>query len=198
MSLEKNKTSHTLLHRSLHLGDQNAWNELYNRYTTFVYHILHIVGVREADMDDISQEVFIELSSKFKHYDKDKGKFRGWLAGFIRFVALRHLRKKSTYQKYVDQSREDFAVCERLEKGDIETLVENEWSKYLISIAAERLTHKYRGKAATVFKLWMKGKDNTEIAEIVGIKPNTIYTFKKRIKKTLYEEAESIRADLEV
>jgi len=198
MPNDKNQTNYTLLYRSLHLGDQEAWEELYNRYTAFVYHILNSIGVSEADMDDISQEVFIELSAKFKHYDKEKGRFRGWLAGFIRFTALRHLRKKVTYQKYVDKSGEDAAVFEKLETSDIETLVEKEWSKYVIAIAAERLTSKYRGKAATVFKLWMEGKDNTEIAEQVEVKISTVYTFKKRIKKTLYEEAESIRAELDL
>jgi len=198
MCTDQNNTSYTLLERALKLDDHQAWETLYSRYMTFVYHILRKVGVNDSDLDDICQAVFIELADKIKNYDKSKGKFRSWLSTFIKFTALRQIRKKQTYEKYVDQSGQDAAILDSLENNAIEDIIDKEWENYVISIATERIMATHHGQAIEVFKLWIGGKDTAEIAELTGLKVNSVYTLRQRIKKTLAAEADSIREELEI
>jgi len=190
-------TSMTLIERAHNLNDQEAWSILHQRYIAFIRHILHQVGLSPVDVDDVAQQIFLDLTQKLKSYDQEKGKFRGWLSTLVRNRGRMHLRSKITNSKYVNKEGEYRKIISAFESDDMDTLIQNEWNKYLIDIALKIIKEKYKGKAYEVFKLDLSGKPAEFIAKETGLTIASVYTFRKRIKNTLDSELMAIKRDLE-
>src|SRR5947209_1499948 len=74
-------TSLTLLGRlRLNPGDQEAWGAFVDRYGRKVYAWCRRWGLQEADSQDVTQNVLLELSRQMREFEyKASGSFRGWL-----------------------------------------------------------------------------------------------------------------------
>jgi len=194
--MEEENTRYTLIEKAVNLDDEEAWSELYSHYMTFVFHILREQGVGDALLDDVCQQVFIALTKSISSFDRSQGRFRSWFSSVVRNTSYRHFKRQKVVRKY-DQKSYELAEQE-VEHSDIDAYIEKEWEKYLKSLALERVAKAHRGKAYEVFRLGLEGKSAHEIAEEVGIKVDSVYTLRKRVRLTLTSEFESIRADLEL
>lgn len=84
-------------------GDENAYQELVNRYRdrlmNFVY---RYVGGKE-DAEDIVQDTFVKLFTK-KHYYRPKAKFSTWIYTIASNLAKTELRKRKRHKiSYLSQ-----------------------------------------------------------------------------------------------
>jgi RNA polymerase sigma-70 factor (ECF subfamily) len=83
-------------------GDQQAWAELVDRFSRYVYAI-SVQGFRlsEADAEDVFQEVFARA---YEHLDKlrDDAAVRPWLAQLTRRLCIDRLRSTSREGPTVD------------------------------------------------------------------------------------------------
>jgi len=73
-------------------GDQNAWNELVERFSRYVYAIsVQAFRLSEADAEDVFQEVFARA---YQHLDRlrDDSAVRPWLAQLTRRLCIDRLR----------------------------------------------------------------------------------------------------------
>jgi len=73
-------------------GDQQAWNELVERFSRYVYAIsTQAFRLPEADAEDVFQEVFARA---YQHLDKlrDDAAVRPWLAQLTRRLCIDRLR----------------------------------------------------------------------------------------------------------
>src|SRR6476661_10258140 len=87
-------------------GDQQAWAELVNRFSRYVYAI-SVQGFRlsEADAEDVFQEVFARA---YEHLDKlrDDAAVRPWLAQLTRRLCIDRLRATSRERPTADEELE--------------------------------------------------------------------------------------------
>ena len=196
-SEEYANTSHTLLGRALDLGDQDAWQKLHQTYMSYVTYLLLKIGVRSADIDDVSQAVFVKLSTELPKYDRSRCKFRTWFYSIIKTSALLHFRKETALKNKHDRYQHFGAAEEALEDSAFESLADKEWESFLITKAAERIKQSHSGKALQVFLLDIEGASASEISAQTGLEVASVYTIRKRIKNTLKAELESLIADLE-
>ncbi len=188
-------TSYSLLGRALDLSDEEAWTELYERYTSFIYYLLRRFNVNEHEMDDLAQQIMIKLMHKVKLYDRSQGKFRSWFSTLVRNEVLTHFRKLQGYNKKIEHF---------IEKGDseefydeLDAIVTKEWEEYIIKEALTRVEKSFKGQAIKVFKLWMDGKKVVEIGETLGLTVNTVYNLKGRVMKSLKLEISEMTQALE-
>jgi RNA polymerase sigma factor (sigma-70 family) len=94
-------------------GDQQAWNELVERFSRYVYAIcVQAFRLPEADAEDVFQEVFARA---YQHLEKlrDDTAVRPWLAQLTRRLCIDRLRAAA---------REWPAAEEELVSGSEETL----------------------------------------------------------------------------
>jgi RNA polymerase sigma factor (sigma-70 family) len=73
-------------------GDQQAWNELVERFSRYVYAIaVQAFRLPEADAEDVFQEVFARA---YQHLDKlrDDSALRPWLAQLTRRLCIDKIR----------------------------------------------------------------------------------------------------------
>lgn len=79
-------------------GDPDAWNELVERFSRYVYAIaVQAFKLREHDAEDVFQEVFTRAYENL-HKLRDDEAIRPWLAQLTRRLCIDRLRAGSTEQ----------------------------------------------------------------------------------------------------
>jgi RNA polymerase sigma-70 factor (ECF subfamily) len=87
-------------------GDQQAWAELVDRFSRYVYAIsVQAFRLPEADAEDVFQEVFARA---YQHLDKlrDDAAVRPWLAQLTRRLCIDRLRAASRERPTTDEELE--------------------------------------------------------------------------------------------
>ena len=67
-----------LIHRSA-LGDKDALEELYTRYSTSVYSLARFMLRHEALAEEATQDIFLNIWLKSASFNPDRGKARSWI-----------------------------------------------------------------------------------------------------------------------
>lgn len=191
------KTSYTLLHRALDIGDEAAWEQLVAHYRRFICHVLHKLNVAHSDVDDLCQQVLIKLIRDLPSYNRSKSLFRTWLSTVIRHAAIDYFRKQASYRKRINGLRLETNAKSLGQPAEIEAKIEREWGTYIASQAMERVRGVFQGQAIEVFELGLDGLSAAEISVKTGLTVASIYTLRKRVKKRLYLEVLEITENLE-
>lgn len=71
--------------------DRAAFRRLFEEHRRYVGHILRKLGVRSADLDDLTQEVFVTFYRRRGAYDPARP-LRPWLSGIALHTAVAHRR----------------------------------------------------------------------------------------------------------
>jgi RNA polymerase sigma factor (sigma-70 family) len=98
-------------------GDENAWSELVNRFSRYVYAIAtQGFGLRANDAEDVFQEVFART---FQHLERlrDDEAIRPWIAQLTRRLSIDRIRAGSREQ-LSDEDIEPSGTDETLERLD--------------------------------------------------------------------------------
>jgi RNA polymerase sigma-70 factor (ECF subfamily) len=88
-------------------GDQQAWNELVERFSRYVYAIsTQAFRLPESDAEDVFQEVFARA---YQHLDKlrDDSAVRPWLAQLTRRLCIDRLRATARERPVTDEELVD-------------------------------------------------------------------------------------------
>jgi RNA polymerase sigma-70 factor (ECF subfamily) len=94
-------------------GDPAAWRELVERYSRYVYAIARSFSLRDADVEDVFQDVFTRA---YEHLDslRDDSALRPWLAQLTRRLCIDRLRSGS--REVVSEDAEPEGLDERIEE----------------------------------------------------------------------------------
>lgn len=68
------------------------FSAVFDAHAGFVWRVLRYVGVREADLPDVTQEVFVVVHRRLSSFDAERGALRTWLFGIAQNVARNHQR----------------------------------------------------------------------------------------------------------
>ncbi|MDX2021368.1 MAG: RNA polymerase sigma factor [Deltaproteobacteria bacterium] len=163
--------------RSCLAGDPLAWRQLYDYHFPMIDRLARTVGVHEAEADDLCQEIFVLLHKYLKHFRGD-ARLSTWIYRLtvresIRFAKRRRLRRALT----------DVFVRERTALQTGGPWWENAPSRqrYLQQILG-RLSPDRR-MALTLFEI--EGMEVNDIANVMGCKPNTVWTRIHRARQDL-------------
>ena len=98
-------------------GDQEAWSELVNRFSRYVYAITsRVYGLSQSDAEDVFQEVFARA---FQHLERlrDDEAIRPWIAQLTRRLSIDRIRAGSREQ-LSDEDIEPQGADETLDRLD--------------------------------------------------------------------------------
>lgn len=93
---------------ALQRGDDEAvWMDFIERYTPAVREFMRLKshGSSEADLDDLTQDVFVRLVDilRTQTYDPAKARFRTYLATIMRNLLVDHWRRKAPPMQQLDR-----------------------------------------------------------------------------------------------
>lgn len=142
--------------------------EVFDQHADFVWRALARSGVRDADLQDAMQEVFIVVANKLGQLDEET-KMTTWLYGIAIRVAANQRRK-------VQRKREDLV-------DDTVEMVDQEHGPEEIAVRAQarmqlaRLLDELRPEQRIVFEMFeLEEMTCQAIADVLGIPLGTTYT----------------------
>ena len=195
-----NQTRLTLIQRAQDQSDEAAWSEFVEIYKNYIYVIIRKMGINDKDCEDILQQVLLKLWKTLPdfEYGKNKSKFRTWLGTITHSSTMDFFRRQASQDRRIEgATNAQMTHLNTINKPEIEEMAEREWRLYITNLAMNNIEQFFSGKAIDVFKMSIKGQSNQQISEDLGIKLETVYILKNRVKKRLTEEIKQLKAQYE-
>ncbi len=181
-------TTRTYLLQAIQEGDDSlAWNRFYRLYATLLRNFLRRMGLTEHEAEDVTQEVLMVAHKSLKDgvYDRSRGKFRSWLYGIARRLALATLRarRRRTRVQWVDDTgRQMLDTLEDHGEDPAMKLWEEEWRYAMLDEGlryAEQCVGEKVFRAFTLFAVERRPAE--EVAHMLEIAPASVYVYKNRV-----------------
>ena len=184
-------------------GSKEAWDAFVEKYTKLIYHTIyrtleyHNVDHLSQDSSDIHNSVFSSLlDDDFKKLKQYKGKngctVPSWLRKVTSNFTLNYIKKQKKYKPIEDDTTDNVDVIERVsdpQQQPGEELLKKEFEemrKKLVKVLVKDLN----ANDKLFLELSYEEKlPPEEIAEILGVAVNNVYSKKNRIIEKLKKTA---------
>lgn len=194
---ERWETRRSLILRARNADDSEAWEEFVRYYERFIYHVLHRMNVSTSEFDDLVQNVLMKLWKSIASYDPDKARFRTWLGVVVRNAVYDQFAETQRHRKLLENESEALQRLEQEPASEIEQLIEREWADYVSNLAMERVEKLFSEEAVKSFTMSLDGASAKEIAELLNMSTDSVYTLKSRVKSRLIKEIKAVIDELE-
>jgi RNA polymerase sigma-70 factor (ECF subfamily) len=187
------QTSTTLLRRLRQSpADEAAWAEFVERYGRLVYGWCRRWGLQEADAEDVTQTVLVELVRQMREFVYDRrGSFRGWL----RTVAQR------TWGRFLEARRRAAAtgqdgVLGEAAGDDLHARLEAESDREVLELAMRRVRDRVYPRTWEAFRLLaLEHRSGAEAAGQLGMTVGAVFVARSKVQKMLREEVERLSGE---
>jgi RNA polymerase sigma factor (sigma-70 family) len=163
-------------------GDMSALEVIYMRYSAMIKTAIHRVSpdVISADVEELTQDIFISLIKSAPSFDQSK-KLKPWIYGIAVKKASNIKRTGWLHKTLLGRHRmETEALCpNKVSSPSRQVELRNDLAQAFETLPKEQ--HEVMILHA------VEGFEGEEIAEILGIKVNTVWTRLHRARKTLSE-----------
>jgi RNA polymerase sigma-70 factor (ECF subfamily) len=175
-------------------NDQQAWNAFVERYGRKIYGWTRARGLQEADAQDVTQTVLVELAlqmSKFEY--QPSGSFRGWLRTIAYRVWCDFLKARQRAAGTTG-SDEIFTQLASPDAGeDLLRQLDAESERELMEEAMARVRLRVQPQTWRAFMMTaLEGKSGVEAAEALGLKVGTVWVARSKVTKMLQEEIQRL------
>jgi RNA polymerase sigma-70 factor, ECF subfamily len=141
-----------------------AFSRVFREHVRYVWRALRYLGVREADLDDVCQEVFLVVHRKLEHFEGGPA-LRAWLYAIAVRVAADY--RKSAYQ------RRERPAAEPNENGVAAAAAGQVEARQELQALLDCLDE---AKREVLVLYQLEGFSMPEVAEILGVPVQTAYT----------------------
>jgi RNA polymerase sigma-70 factor (ECF subfamily) len=194
------QTRATLLARLYRNGaaDDDTWREFVDLYGRQIYKWCRHWQLQDADTQEVTQQVLVQLLAKMKQFDYDPSRsFRAWL----RTVSL-HVWQNLLVSQQRHRARGDSAVYEQLAsvpaRDDLVQRLEHEFDHELLEQAMLRVRLRVASHTWDAFRLTaIDDVPAAEVARRLEMKIANVYVAKSAVLKLLKEETEKLERNEE-
>jgi RNA polymerase sigma-70 factor (ECF subfamily) len=198
---EEWQTRKTLLMRAKNQEDHAAWEEFVAYYRDFIFMVLHQMNLYSVEIDDLAQEILIKIWKSLPNhiYEKDRARFRTWLSRLIRNQVVDHIRasQRRTHKHATAAEDETVDSIPTITEPEVEQIIQQEWEVYIVQLALKNISSLFSERAIEAFSMSIEGKSTAQIAEFLGVKPNSVIKLRNRVKERLVIEIQHLRTELE-
>lgn len=165
-------------------GEEDALDEIYDQFSSFVYGLsLRVIGDARA-AEDISQDVFVSVWERPGAFDPDRGSLRTWLGTLAQRRAVDHVRREEARRRRAikDAARPVWAP-------DVEEMALALVTAERVRSALDALPDEQR---RAIQLAYFGGKTYRQVAEVLGIPEGTA---KSRLRLGLRRVAEALETE---
>ena len=177
--------------------NEAAWNRLFDLYAGFVYSIARSKGLNDADADDVVQMVFVDLARNmptFK-YDREKGRFRSYLAGLVHWRVMDRLKAGKRDAELKESFLEEAMASAAAED---EGFAEREWQAAALEEALRRIKPDVRPEHYAAFVASaVEGQDTEAVMRLYGLSRDNLYQIRKRLTAKLRETVAKVIEEMD-
>jgi RNA polymerase sigma-70 factor (ECF subfamily) len=196
-SFNGSTTSLTLLGRlRASPTDEEAWRAFVARYGARIYSWCSRWGLQEADCQDVTQNVLVELARQMNRFDyRPAGSFRGWL----KTIAYRAWCDFLTARSRTVPTNGDSAVLRELgttaAMDDFLRRLDEECERELLEEAMAHVRLRVQPQTWEAFLLTaIEGKSGAEVAERLKMSVGSVLVARSRVQKHLQEEVRRLES----
>lgn len=168
-----------------HVDHPTRLRKVFEQHAPFVCRNLRRLGVAEADLDDMLQEVFLVVHQRLPAYE-EQGRLRSWLYSICTRVALAQRRKVLRRREHLtDQVPEELIVPSQEQRvRDAQAL---SFGQHLLELLPK--------EQREVFVLYeVEEMSMSEVAAALGCPLQTAYSRLHRARSRVLAEVERARA----
>ncbi len=173
--------------------NREAWGDFYRIYAPMLGNFARRLGLDDANIDDVTQEVLMiaQRSLREERYDPAKGRFRTWLYGIARRQALAALRarhRRTRVQRVPAEGGIDLLAQLEDPHGEeaAQEIWRQEWRYALLEEALRHVRHRVGEKSFEAFSLFaIQQRPAQEVANQLGIAPASVYVYKSRVLEAI-------------
>lgn len=182
------RTDSRLMARLRNPADDAAWREFDRAYGSLIARYAMRRGLRLADAEDVRQDVLVRLVRRFPGfvYDRDRGRFRGYLATTTRRAIARQVRRRGPSRAPL----EAVAPADTAKSDWVE-----ECRRHALRQAVGRLRATSSSLSNEVFDLLQRGLTPGQVAEALQVSRDAVYKMRERSLRRLGQLYEECRVD---
>lgn len=176
--------------------DHEAWNEFVAIYEPLILRLVARVGVRDADMHDVGQQVLTAVARDVEQWRTDgrNASFRRWLFQVARNRAVKFLVAERRRLRARGGTSAQLAVQSLADDGvPVTELFDREYRRQLLCWAAAQVRHEFQETTWNAF--WRTSIEDRPVAEVaadLGVSPGTVYVARSRIIARLRDKVQRI------
>lgn len=177
--------------------DDQSWEEFSRYYKGYICAVLRSFNLSTDECDDLVQDIMLKVWKALPNYsyEKDKCRFRTWLAVIIKNTAKNHFRRKNKFQN--SQDIESSPITEdMMTEAEIDKISETEWKAYIGKLAWEKIKPEISELALEIFEESLKGFRSKELAERYDLAISSVRVYKMRVRKSLHKEISRLNMEL--
>jgi RNA polymerase sigma-70 factor (ECF subfamily) len=171
-------------------GDPATWGEFVEWYGRKIYAWCRAWGLQEADAQDVTQDVFLNLSGRMHEFRYDPGgSFRAWLKTVTHHAWQDYLarQRKPGRGGGGEEGVKLLAAVEA--RDDLERRLAEAFDQELLQEAAARVRLRVEPRTWEAFHLLaVEGQPGAEVAQRLGMKVATAYVARSKVQRMLREE----------
>jgi RNA polymerase sigma-70 factor (ECF subfamily) len=177
------------LYRSGSVGE-GAWREFVERYARLIYKWCRYWQLQNADAEEVTQQVLVQLVSKMKDFVYDPSRsFRAWL----KTVTHHAWRNLAASRRCVPVGGGDSGEWERLltvtARDDLARRLEQQFDRELLDEAMIRVRSRVAPHNWEAFRLTaIDGVPALEVARRLEMKIANVYAARSNVQRLLREE----------
>ena len=196
---QDSQTSATLLLRLRHKNDQEAWNELVERYAPRIVLWCRNFKLQDSDTADVTQDVLTKLVTAMQNFDYDpaSGSFRGWLKTVTSNAVRDWARSRSRSERgmgAVDEATDPLiSIVDPHALTELNRVIEDGHQAEILREAETRVQLRVKPTTWRAYELTaIKQTPVKDVAKTLGITVAEVYVCKSRVLKLLRETVEQL------
>jgi RNA polymerase sigma factor (sigma-70 family) len=146
-------------------GEQEAWDELVNRFSRYVFAIsTQAYGLRKHDAEDVFQEVFARAYERLDEL-RDEGAIRPWIGTLTRRLCIDRLRASA--HEHLDEEPIDLREADRESEERMQQIDESLEIHDLLKTLPEHC-------GEILDRFFAQDESYAKIGEEMGLAPGTV------------------------
>ena len=191
------QTRPSLLLRIRDPRDTQAWRTFVDVYGRLVYHHSRGRGLRHEDAENVTQEVFAQVSQSIRGFDyrPELGRFRDWLGTVTRNEINRFLKKEGR-AVHGRGGIADEQALESVAARAEDTAWAEAFNAHLLATALMRSRPHFEEQTWRAFeRVWLEKRPAAEVAAELNVPIDRVYVAKSRVLERLQQEVKELAED---
>jgi RNA polymerase sigma-70 factor (ECF subfamily) len=170
-------------------GDPSAWGEFAARYGPKIEGWCRHWGLQEADAQDVTQTVLVQLAAKLRAFVYDPAlSFRGWLKTLTRHAWSDFVTDRRRAGATSGGSEVFEALQSAPARDDLEQRLSEAFDLELLELATERVRQEVEPRTWEAFELTaVQGLSGSEAAARLGTSVVNVFKAKSNVQKRLQQ-----------
>jgi RNA polymerase sigma factor (sigma-70 family) len=178
--------------------DQTAWQEFARRYEPRLQSWCKHWRLQEADVQDVTQTVLLQLLTKLQSFEYDpEGSFRAWLKTLAHHAWQDLIVRRQQLQTNVAETQTYDVLATLAARDDFQDRMREAFDLEVMELAMERVQARVAPNTWEAFRLTaLDDRPVTDVAAQLHMPLFSVYKAKSNVQKMLQEEVQRLEGDV--